>query len=92
MYPDPKMYYPKDAKQCLEDENGIWWFYFLKNGFDGKGEPKLIIDFYHLSSRVNSLLYMLTLNKIVLSAIDYMKTSKEDFKNTRLFKVLCQSL
>ena len=91
MYPAPNLYYPKDKIQYLGDDNGIWWFYFLKDGFDGKGGTKLIIDFYHLSSRVNSLLYMLLLNKIILSAIDYMTSHKDLFKDTRLFKALCKN-
>lgn len=93
MYPDLDLYYPKDDKQCLGDnpnDEGIWRFYFLKKGFDGKGEPKLIIYFYHLSARVDSLLYMLALNKIVLFAIDYVNYHQEEFKNTRLFNVLCK--
>ena len=93
MYPDLDLYYPKDDKQCLGDnpnDEGIWWFYFLKKGFDGSGEPKLIINFYHFSARVNSLLYMQALNKIVLFAIDYVNCHKEEFKNTRLFNVLCK--
>lgn len=93
MYPDLDLYYPKDDKQCLGDnpnDEGIWWFYFLKKGFDGSGEPKLIINFYHFSARVNSLLYMQALNKIVLFAIDYVNYHQEEFKNTRLFNVLCK--
>jgi hypothetical protein len=93
MYPDLDLYYPKDDKQCLGDnpnDEGIWWFYFLKKGFDGNGEPKLIINFYHFSARVNSLLYMQALNKIVLFAIDYVNCHQEEFKNTRLFNVLCK--
>lgn len=72
----------------LNDDNGPWWFDFLTKGFDGKSEPKLIINYYHFSARgADELLYLLGLNKIINEAKKYLK-KKDPFPNSRLYKVL----